>query len=328
MTIDPEIATLLDRVRRAGRPPFESMSPAEARLSYRKAARVLEIASRPLPRVTDHAFRSRDGADVRVRLYAATLDEPLPALLYFHGGGFTIGSVDTHDSVCRMFAHDAQCLVLSVDYRLAPEHRFPIAVNDAHDALRWAVTNAEALGLDRARLAIGGDSAGATLATVTAIHARDDGIDCALQMLIYPGTRHDDDTASRRALATGYLLDATTIDWFFDGYAPAAAQRSDWRFAPLDGLRPDGRPIDLAGIAPACVVTAGYDPLHDEGVAYVQRLRAAGVPVEHLEYSGMIHGFLQFAGAIATARQAHRDLVAVLAKALSIRLPSASSAAS
>ena len=316
MPLDPEIATLLERVHRAARPPFESMSAIEARVAYRKASRVLDIATRPLASVLDHAFHARDGAKVRVRVYAPGFAEPLPALLYFHGGGFTIGSVDTHDAVCRMLAAEAGCLVLSVDYRLAPEHRFPTAANDAHDALRWVHAHADALGVDRSRFAVGGDSAGGTLAAVAAIHARDEGIACALQILIYPGTRRDKDAASRIALAEGFLLDATTIDWFFDQYAPRPADRDDWRFAPLDGRGPAGPSVDLAGVAPACVVTAGFDPLHDEGVAYTARLADAGVAVTHLDYPGLIHGFLQFGGAIAAARQAHRDIVGVMRAAL------------
>ena len=316
MPLDPDIATLLDRVRRAGRPPFETMTPVEARLAYRKASRVLDVAPRPLPHVADHALRTRDGADLRARVYAASDDETLPTLLFFHGGGFTIGSVDTHDALCRLLAAEADCLVVSVDYRLAPEHRFPVAANDAHDALRWLVAHADALGVDLARLAIGGDSAGGTLAAVDALHARDEGIACVLQLLLYPGTRHDDDTPSRRALTEGVLLDATTIAWFFDQYAPSPGQRADWRFAPLDGHARDGAPVDLAGVAPACVVTAGFDPLHDEGVAYAARLAAAGVPVQSLDYPGMIHGFAQFAGAIPGARSALHDIVAALRAAL------------
>lgn len=315
MPLDPDIALMLGRVRRAGRPPFETMSAAEARIAYEKASRVLDIAVRPLPHVADHRLRTRDGFDLRARLYAGTLDEPLPALLYFHGGGFTIGSIETHDRLCRMFADEVGCIVVSVDYRLAPEHRFPIAVNDAHDALRWVAGHGDALGIDAARFAIGGDSAGGTLAAVAAIHARNEGIPCRLQMLLYPGMRRDHDSASRRALAEGFLLDATTIDWFFDQYAPTAADRDDWRFAPLDGRGPDGVPVDLTGVAPAVVVTAGYDPLRDEGAAYAARVASAGVAVRHVDYPGLVHGFLQFAGAIPAARAAQRDLVAALAAA-------------
>lgn len=312
MPLDPDVATLLARVRRADRTPFETLSPAQARDAYRKASRVLDIAPRPLPRVADHALRTRDGADLRIRLYAASDDDSLPALLYFHGGGFTIGSVDTHDAVCRMLADEARCIVVSVDYRLAPEHRFPTAVHDAHDALHWMQAHAAALGFDRTRFAIGGDSAGGTLATVTAIQARDEGIGCVLQLLVYPGLRRDKDSPSRHALAEGFLLDATTIDWFFDQYAPSPADRDDWRFAPLDGRGPDGDLVDLAGVAPACIVTAGFDPLHDEGVAYAARLAAAGVAVRHLDYDGLVHGFIQFAGAIAAARRAQHDIADVL----------------
>ncbi|MEO8937053.1 MAG: alpha/beta hydrolase [Burkholderiaceae bacterium] len=319
--LDPDIATLLARIRRADRAPFETMTPAEARIAYRKASRVLDIAPRPLPRASDHVLRTRDGTDLRVRLYAATEDDALPAMLYFHGGGFTIGSIETHDALCRMLADESGCIVVSVDYRLAPEHRFPTAVHDAHDALHWMRRHAGVLGFDPSRFAIGGDSAGGTLAAVTAIQARDEGIACVLQLLVYPGLRRDKDSASRHALAEGFLLDATTIDWFFDQYAPTAAERDDWRFAPLDGRGPDGRSVDLTGVAPACIVTAGFDPLHDEGVAYAARLAAAGVAVRHLDYEGLVHGFIQFAGAIPAARRAQQDIAAALRVAFATPSP-------
>ncbi len=312
MPIDPEIATLIARVERAARPPFWTLSPQEARQAYRQAAKVLDIAPAKLERVGDVAFEARDGARIAVRLYAPHRAPGLSMLLFFHGGGFTIGSVETHDALCRMFARDAGCLVASVEYRLGPEHRFPTAAYDAVDALHWLVREAEDPGGDANRIVVAGDSAGGTLAAVVAIHARDEALALRGQVLIYPGVERDKDSPSQRTFGEGYLLDAKTLHWFLDHYAPDRATRDDWRFAPLDGDAGTGRPVALEGVAPAFVVVAGFDPLHDEGVAYAERLRRAGVETTLLEYEGMVHGFIQFGGAIAVARQAHRDLILAL----------------
>ncbi|HDR9192676.1 TPA: alpha/beta hydrolase, partial [Burkholderia vietnamiensis] len=256
---------------------------------------------------------TRDGRTIGARLYlpvAPSLAEPLPALVYYHGGGFTVGSVDTHDALCRMFARDAQCAVLSVDYRLAPEHKFPTAVHDAEDALRWLHREAAAFGIDAARLAVGGDSAGGTLATVCAVLARDAGIHLALQLLIYPGVTGHQATESHARLANGYLLTQDTIQWFFSQYVREPADRDDWRFAPLDGTR--GAPSSFAGVAPAWIATAEYDPLSDEGAAYAQKLRAAGNTVALVCYPGMIHEFFKMGGYIPEVRVAHADATAAL----------------
>ncbi|OJA44569.1 alpha/beta hydrolase, partial [Burkholderia ubonensis] len=246
------------------------------------------------------------------RLYlpvAPSLAEPLPALVYYHGGGFTVGSIDTHDALCRMFARDAQCAVLSVGYRLAPEHKFPTAANDADDALRWLHREAGAFGIDAARLAVGGDSAGGTLATVCAVLARDAGIRLALQLLIYPGVTGHQQTDSHARLANGYLLSQDTIQWFFSQYVRDPSDRDDWRFAPLDGTR--GAP-SFAGVAPAWIATAEYDPLSDEGVAYADKLRAAGNAVTLTCYAGMIHEFFKMGGYVPEVLAAHADAVAAL----------------
>lgn len=303
MPSDPEIDTLIARVQRAARPPLSSMTPDAARQAFRQASRVLDIAPAPLARIEDRSFSARDGATIPVRLYANATGT-LPVLLFFHGGGFTIGGIDTHDAVCRRVARDASCLVVSVDYRLSPEHRFPTAPNDAHDALLWLHREGAALGADVARMAVAGDSAGGTLSALVAIHARDAGIPLARQLLIYPGTAKTKDSASAKAHADGVFLDATLLAWFLDQYAPDPAMRGDWRFAPLDGRGPDGGLVDLAGTAPAWVLVAGLDPLHDEGLAYAERLRAAGVDVVVRDDPDMVHGYLQFAGAITGAKAA------------------------
>jgi acetyl esterase len=214
-----------------------------------------------------------------------------------------------------MFARDGQCAVLSVDYRLAPEHRFPTAVDDAFDAVRWLYEHAAAYGIDVSRIALGGDSAGGTLATVCAVLARDAGLPVALQLLIYPGTTSHQQTDSHARLADGYLLPATTIQWFFAQYLRDANDRCDWRFAPLDGTR--GAP-GFGGIAPAWIATAEYDPLSDEGAAYADKLRAAGNIVMLKRYDGMIHEFFKMGGYVPEVAQAHADAAAALRAAFGV----------
>jgi acetyl esterase len=315
MALDPQIQDILESVRRAARPAFWQMTPDAARHAYRRAAPVLEIAPASLGRIDDFSIRTRTGSSLAVRLYVPAHTSNHDALVvYFHGGGFTVGDLDTHDRVCRMLAAGTPCRVLAVDYRLAPEHRFPAAADDAWEALFWAHGNARRLGADPHRIAVAGDSAGGTLAAVCAIRARDAGLALRLQVLIYPGTAGYQDSASHQRLAEGYLLDAPTIQWFFGQYLRDEHDRRDWRFAPLDA---EPAP-DLGDVAPACILVAGYDPLHDEGVAYAERLRAAGVRVELRDYEGMVHGFFNFGGAVEVARTAHRDVLKALAAALGL----------
>jgi len=278
------MAGLLANIRRAERPAFETQGVAEARASYTAGAEVLEPPRAALARVEPVQVPANDGALLDARLYAPSNDV-LPVLLYLHGGGFTIGNLETHDSLCRQIALRSEAAVLALDYRLAPEHRFPCAVDDSWAALRWLAAHAGELGLDAARLAVGGDSAGGTLAAVTAIHARDIGVPLCLQLLITPGTTAHADTPSHREFAHGYLLEAETIAWFFDQYI-AHEQRRDWRFAPLEA-------DDVDDVAPACVVLAECDPLVDEGIAYADKLRAAGVAVELDLVRGVTHDFIK-----------------------------------
>jgi acetyl esterase len=297
---------VLDMIARAKRPPYHELTAQQARAAYEMSAPILEIPSAPMFSVEDLAVPTRDGATIRARLYQPfepSWAEPAPALVYYHGGGFTVGSVDTHDALCRMFARDAQCVVLSVDYRLAPEHKFPTAVHDAFDALSWLHANAGLYGVDAGRLAVGGDSAGGTLATVCAVLARDAGLPkLALQLLIYPGSTGYQQTGSHARLADGYLLSGKTIQWFFEQYVRDASDRDDWRFAPLDGTR--GAP-EFGGLAPAWIATAEYDPLSDEGAAYAEKLRAAGNEVTLKRYAGMIHEFFKMGGFVPDVAQAH-----------------------
>ena len=318
MPLNPKIEQVLDMIARAKRPKLHEMTAQNARASYEKSAPILEIASAPMFALEDLRIPTRDGATIRVRLYQAvepSWAEPAPALVYYHGGGFTVGSDDTHDALCRMFARDGRCTVLSVDYRLAPEHKFPTAVDDAFDALTWLHTHAAEFGVDTGRLAVGGDSAGGTLATVCAVFARDAGIELALQLLVYPGTTGYQQTDSHSRLADGFLLSGDTIQWFFEQYVRDRSDRDDWRFAPLDGQR--GAP-DLSGVAPAWIATAEYDPLSDEGDAYAEKLRAAGNAATLRRYPGMIHEFFKMGGYVPEVAEAHADAAAALRAAFGI----------
>ena len=303
------MADVVARMARAGHPPLHTLAPAAAKLAYEKGAGVLEVPKPALARVQDLSIPARDGHALPARLYAPSHDA-LPLLLYFHGGGFTVGSIATHDTLCRVLSERAGCAVLSLDYRLAPEHRFPVAANDAWDALAHvAGQGAVEWGLDPKRLAVGGDSAGGTLAAVCAIQARDAGLPLALQLLFYPGTTAHQDTASHRALADAPLLSQSLISWFFGQYVHAPSERDDWRFAPLNA-------DDVDGVAPAWIGLAEVDPLIDEGIAYADKLRAAGVAVDLEIYRGVTHEFIKMGRAVPEALQAQADAARALQQAL------------
>lgn len=278
------------------------MTPIQAREAYRKAAEVLEPPRPSLPRIEDFELPADDGTRLPARLYCSQPSGSRPGvLLYLHGGGFVIGGLETHDNLCRQLAARSGGAVIALDYRLAPEHRFPTAVDDAWAAMRWVARHGQALGVDAQRLAVGGDSAGGTLAATCAIHARDIGLKLKLQLLITPGTTAHADTASHHLFANGFLLDAANVAWFFDHYIDHR-HRKDWRFAPLEA-------DDLEHVAPACIVLAECDPLVDEGIAYGDRLRAAGVPVELELYRGLTHDFIKMGRALKEAGDA-QDIAA------------------
>ncbi|HOV18149.1 alpha/beta hydrolase [Ottowia sp.] len=304
----PTMRLLLERMARAPYPPLHTLSAQAAKQAYEKSAGVLEVPKPELARMHDLVITARDGAALRARLLAPSSDAGLPVLLFLHGGGFTIGSIDTHDTLCRMLAKLSGVAVLTLEYRLAPEHRFPTAVNDAWDALQWlAGEGARTLGLDATRIAVGGDSAGGTLAAVSAIQARDAGLPLALQLLIYPGTTAHQDTPSHATHADDPMIDKAQIDWFFGQYIDES-QREDWRFAPLLA-------DDVEGVAPAWLGLAECDPLVDEGVLYADKLRAAGVPVDLEIYRGVVHGFVQMGRALPEARRFHHDAAQALRQA-------------
>ncbi|MEY8877648.1 MAG: alpha/beta hydrolase [Leptothrix sp. (in: b-proteobacteria)] len=305
--LTPGMREVLARMARSRRPALHKVSPVEARALYIAGAEVLDLPRVPLARVEDLLVPTVPGVNCPARLYAPS-KERLPVLLYLHGGGFVIGGLETHDSLCRQLALRSGAAVLALDYRLAPEHKFPAAVDDSCAALGWLLREGAVLGLDTSRVAVGGDSAGGTLAAVAAIHARDVGWPLALQLLITPGTTAHADTPSHLTFARGHLLEAEMIGWFFDHYIDVA-HRCDWRFAPLLAE-------DLDGVAPACLSLAECDPLVDEGLAYADRLRLAGVPVELELFKGVTHDFIKLGRAVPEALLAQAALAASLHAAL------------
>ncbi|NDY90522.1 alpha/beta hydrolase [Ideonella livida] len=299
---------VLDRIARARRPAFHTLPVAQARAAYTAAAEILDLPRAPLPTVQTLALALPHGQTRPARLYRPRAEGELPVLLYLHGGGFVIGNLETHDSLCRQLAQRSGAAVLALDYRLAPEHRFPAAVEDAWAALRWLQEGgAETLDLDPQRMAVGGDSAGGTLAAASALWCRDQGLPLALQLLITPGTIAHADTPSHHLFAHGFLLDRESISWFFDQYIDRSA-RADWRFAPALA--------DVDGVAPACVVLAECDPLVDEGLAYADQLRAAGVPVSLELYRGVTHDFIKMGRALREASTAMDAIAQQLREAL------------
>ena len=302
--LTPAMHSVLERMARAGQVPMHALTPRQARAAYEINANVLDLAPVHLPRVESFTVPARDGFDLPVRLYAPT-DESLPVLVYLHGGGFTIGSIATHDRLCRHISHLAGCAVLSVGYRLAPEHRFPTAFEDAWDALQWVAQHGMSKHLDPTRMAVGGDSAGGTLAAACALQARDAGLALRLQLLFYPGCCAHADTPSHKTFGHGFVLEASHIAYFFDLYIPNRTDREDWRFAPLMA-------DDVEGVAPAWFGLAECDPLVDEGVFYADKLRAAGVTVDLEIYRGVVHEFVKMGRAIPEAQRAHLDAARAL----------------
>lgn len=308
MTLDRHAAKVLEMIRLSGRPPYETLAPDAAR-EYSRAARAL-LAPEPPEMAEIRALVAPGPAgDIPLRLYRPAGSAPgtaLPALIYFHGGGWVIGDLESHDVVCRQIANAAQAAVVSVDYRLAPEHKFPAAVEDAIAAVEWIATSAAALGLDPARLAVGGDSAGGNLAIIVSLHARDRGGPAlVLQVLIYPATEFAMSHPSHQRFGEGLMLTRGTMEWFRAHYLRGPADIADWRASPL-------RAASFAALPPALVLIAGCDPLSDEGEDYVGRLRAAGVPVTLTRFEGMIHGFLTMGKMIPAADEAVADIAGAL----------------
>jgi acetyl esterase len=302
VTLDPDAAAVLAAFRAAGRPPYETLTPAQAREMY--------LAARPVsqpepPKIASVEALTIPGSvgDIPARVYKPlTLrqsDGLSPCLVFFHGGGWVIGNLDSHDVVCRTLADEGRLIVISVDYRLAPEHKFPAAVEDAIAATEWISRNAQELGIDASRLMVGGDSAGGNLAAVVAVNARDAGPKLAGQVLIYPATDFAMTHSSHREPETSALLTHTVIRWFRDHYI-SAQHTEHWKASPARA--------ELSGLPPAFVLTAGADPLRDEGDEYAKRLADAGVPMVHRTYPGQFHGFITMGKLLPKAGVALREI--------------------
>jgi acetyl esterase len=293
-------------------PTFKEMGVEKARASFASSTAVVDIKAEQVTQVDDWTIQL-PGRKLRLRRYAHQHSPLLqPAMLYLHGGGFTIGSVGTHDNLCRSLAKRSGVMVLSLDYRLAPEHPFPAAFDDTFETLQWLISNALQLGIDPHRIAIGGDSAGATLAAAAAIAAKRNGITLRLQLLIHPGLAAEQNSASQLKFKKGYLLEKDTIDWFFDQYLPNRNARFDWRFAPLvyDNFQ---------GLAPLWMALASHDPLRDEGLVYAEKLNAAGVPTYVNVVNGVMHNFMMQGGLIPEVLAIHQQAAQALAKALATK---------
>lgn len=307
--LDLQLDAMMKQVHAAGLPDLCDLPPPAARELYRQ---ILAAADRP---PADVQVQDRRLPNFKLRIYTPPGRGPHGVVVYFHGGGYALGDVDGYDNVCRQLCLDSTALVVSVDYRLAPEHPFPAAVDDAWEALCWVAEHARSLGADPARLAVAGDSAGAVLATVVAMMARDaNGPSIAYQALLYPPAAggHEGRYPSRATHAAGPTLTRRTMDYFHAHYFGAGAQAPDFRGAPLMAA-------SLANLPPALLILAAHDPLRDEGLAYGNALLAAGTPVTLVEYHGLAHGFICMAGGIAAARQAQLQFGLALQEALRAR---------
>jgi len=307
--LHPQIQQVLKVMAEMNLQPIEAMTPAEARAQMEATAQSRKAEALPVDRVEERMIPGPAG-DIRLRLYWPNRAVPVPAIVYFHGGGHVIGSLDTHDLIARNLCAGAEALVASVDYRMGPEHRFPAAVEDSFAALEWVQTNAESLGADPDRVGVHGDSAGANLAAVVALLARDaGGPRLRLQSLVYPVADYNlaGDSYEKYARGCG-LLTKTAMVWFRDHYLRGPADADDWRASPI-------KAASFAGVAPAIVVTAECDVLHDEGQRYAEALHRAGIPVEYKEYPGMIHGFFGMVPAVDDAMNAQRAVWAAFKRA-------------
>jgi acetyl esterase len=288
MPIDPGAQRVLDLIREMGRPPIHTLNPEEARAASAKSRSVLQPEPEAVAEVEDLSCPGPAGP-IRLRRYRAAgteAGEVLPCLLFLHGGGWVIGDLDSHDQPCRLLANAARCCVIAVDYRMGPEHPYPAAVEDSAAALRWVVENAARLRIDPARLAVGGDSAGGNLAAVLAIMGRDGMVPAVgYQLLLYPATDMAAHRPAYERFTEGLILTSETMRWFIGHYVPEPQRRFEWQASPL-------RANSLAGTPPAFVMTAGYDPLVDEGAAYARRLEEDGVRVTYLHVADQIHAFL------------------------------------
>ncbi|MGI6083307.1 MAG: alpha/beta hydrolase [Limnochordia bacterium] len=303
MSLDPQVKSLLQEMASLGAPPLTSQTPAQARMRPR-----MPVVGEPVDYVEDRQIPGL-GGPLNIRVYRPKRQLPLPVLVYAHGGGWVLNDLDSHDHVCRALANAAECAVVSVDYRLAPEHRFPAAADDVYATTCWVAENAASFGGDGDRIAVGGDSSGGNLAAVAALMSRDRGKPgICYQLLVYPITDYSFDTPSYEEFAEGYFLTRENMMWFWRHYLGDEA----------DGRHPYASPLraaDLSGLPPAFVITAECDPLRDEGEAYARRLREAGVEVVLKRYEGMIHAFFGHAHKLDGGKEAIREAGSQLARA-------------
>jgi acetyl esterase len=309
MGLHPEARDVLELMSDLGLVIDESTDPQAIREMMDSFARAGRAQGERVASVENRTIPGPDG-EIPVRVYRPSDESGRPVIVYFHGGGWVIGSLETHDNSCRALTNAVDAVVVSVDYRLAPEHKFPAAADDAFAATRWVAEHAFELGGDPRRIAVAGDSAGGNLAAVVSLLARDAGGPMlAYQLLVYPATDCERDSESMRANATGYFLEADSMRWFDGHYLRSESDREDWRFSPL-------RADSLAGLPPAFVLTAEFDPLCDQGEAYARRLEDAGVPVELRRYDGVFHGFFGMRDLMKPAQQAFEDVTKAMREAL------------
>ncbi len=310
--LDPQIRTILEYAEAADDAPLETLPPVEARRAAIDGLAPWKGEPEPLANVETRSITGPAG-DLPIRIYTPDAAPPRPALVYFHGGGWVVCDLDTHDVVCRAIARRSGAVVIAVDYRLAPEHKFPAAVNDCYTAACWVAANAQTLGIDPRRIAVGGDSAGGNLAAVVALRSRDEaGPAIALQVMVYPVTDLSSfDTPSYREFAEGYFLTASEMEWFRDHYLARPEDARSSHASPL--LEPD-----LRGLPPALLITAEFDPLRDEGEAYGRRLKEAGVPVRCARYAGMVHPFFSLVGGVKQSQEAIAEIAAAVVSPLSL----------
>ena len=309
MPVNPKIQYFLDQMNTMPAASMDHLTPEAMRSS--ENLQLATMQKEPVEQVEDRTI-SLTGRDIPIRIYTPKGQAPFPALVFYHGGGWVVGSIESHDAVCRELANLADCVVISVEYRLAPEHKFPAAVEDSYESLEWVVSHSAELGIDPDRIAVGGDSAGGNLATVACLIAKErNGPRVVHQFLLYPSTGPAADYPSMAENAEGYLLTRDMMKWFQSHYLQSAE----------DGINPYLSPIlsdNLEGLPPATILTAQYDPLRDVGIAYAEKLQSQGVEVFHKNYDDLIHGFANFTSFVPEARQAVADGIGELKKAFAV----------